>query len=126
MNVPDSASAEDKYLKYRTIHSVKADAETKYKKITFGVTYIYYSSIKNIDDVFLDPLFGEIILPGFPAYWEENNTGYSVFDGRLMYDISRKVTIAFIIKNIFNREYMGRPGDIYPPRNITLKLNVRF
>ena len=102
MNVPDSASAEDKYLKYRTIHSVKADAETKYKKITFGVTYIYYSSIKNIDDVFLDPLFGEIILPGFPAYWEENNTGYSVFDGRLMYDISRKVTIAFIIKNIFN------------------------
>lgn len=126
MNIPDSASTEDKYLKYRTIHSVKADAETKYKKITLGVTYIYYSSIKNIDDVFLDPLFGELILPGFPDYWTEHNTGYSVFDGRLMYDISRKVTIAFIVKNIFNKEYMGRPGDIYPPRNITLKLNLRF
>jgi outer membrane cobalamin receptor len=126
MNVPDSASVEDKYLKYRNIHSVKADAETKYKRITFGMTFLYSSRIKNIDAVFLDPLFGEMILPGFPAYWKENNTGYSVFDGRLMFDISRNLTIACIIKNIFNKEYMGRPGDIYPPRNITLKLNVRF
>jgi outer membrane cobalamin receptor len=126
MNVPDSAKVEDKYLKYRNIHSVKADAETKYKRITFGMTFIYNSKIKNIDAVFLDPLFGELILPGFPAYWKENNTGYSVFDGRLMFDISQQVSIACIVKNIFNNEYMGRPGDIYPPRNITLKLNVKL
>ena len=126
LNVPDSARVEDKYLKYRNIHSVKADAETKYKIVTLGLTYIYSSKIKNIDAVFLDPLFGELILPGFPVYWEDHNKGYSVLDGRLMFDITETVTLAFIVKNIFNKEYMGRPGDIYPPRNITLKLNVTF
>jgi iron complex outermembrane receptor protein len=126
LNIPDSASVEEKYLKYRNIHSVKADAEAKYKRITFGLTFIYSSKIKNIDAVFLDPLFGEIILPGFPEYWVENNKGYTVLDGRLMYDITKTVTLAFLVKNIFNKEYMGRPGDIYPPRNLTLKLKVSF
>lgn len=126
LNVSDSASVEDKYLKYRNIHSVKADAETKYKIVTLGLTYIYSSRIKNIDAVFLDPFFGELILPGFPTYWEEHNKGYTVLDGRLMFDITKTVTLAFIVKNIFNKEYMGRPGDIYPPRNVTLKLNVKF
>jgi outer membrane cobalamin receptor len=126
MNVPDSAMAENKFLKYRNIHSVKADAETKYKRITLGMTFLYSSEIKNIDAVFLDPFFGELILPGFPGYWEEHNTGYSVLDGRLMVDITKTITLAFIVKNILNKEYMGRPGDIYPPRNITLKLNVKF
>jgi outer membrane receptor protein involved in Fe transport len=79
-----------------------------------------------IDAVFLDPLFGELILPGFPAYWAEHNTGYSVLDGRFMVDIRKNLNIAFLVKNIFNREYMGRPGDIYPPRNLTLKLNISF
>jgi outer membrane cobalamin receptor len=126
LNIPDSARVEDKFLKYRNIHSIKADAETKYKIITLGLTFIYSSKIKNIDAVFLDPFFGEIILPGFPEYWEKHNTGYSVLDGRLMVDITKRVTLAFIAKNILNKEYMGRPGDIYPPRNITLKLNVNF
>ena len=126
LNIPDSASVEEKYLKYRNIHSVKADAETKYKMVTLGVTFIYASKIKNIDAVFLDPFFGELILPGFPEYWEKHNTGYAILDGRLMFDITKNMTIAFIVKNIFNKEYMGRPGDIYPPRNLTLKLNVSF
>jgi outer membrane cobalamin receptor len=126
LNKPNSASTKDKYLKYRNINSIKADAETKYKMITLGLTFIYASEIKNIDSVFLDPFFGEIILPGFPEYWEKHNTGYAVLDGRLMFDITKKMTIAFIIKNILNKEYMGRPGDIYPPRNLTLKLNVSF
>jgi outer membrane receptor protein involved in Fe transport len=126
LNIRDSVSVEDKYLKYRNMHSVKGDAESKYKRITLGLTFIYSSRIRNIDAVFLDPLFGEIILPGFPDYWAEHNKGYTVLDGRLMFDITKTVTIAFLVKNIFNKEYMGRPGDIYPPRNLTLKLNVRI
>jgi outer membrane cobalamin receptor len=126
LNIPDSANVKDKYLKYRNIHSVKADAETKYKRITFGLTFIYSSRIMNIDAVFLDPIFGELLLPGFPNYWAKYNKGYAILDGRLMYDITKTVTVAFLVKNIFNKEYMGRPGDIYPPRNLTLKLKVSF
>ena len=126
LNIPDSASIEEKYLKYRNIHSVKADAESKYKRFTLGLTFIYNSRIKRIDAVFLDSLFGELILPGFPGYWAKHNNGYAILDGRFMIDITKTVTIAFLAKNIFNKEYMGRPGDIYPPRNLTLKLNVSF
>jgi outer membrane cobalamin receptor len=126
LNLPDTARAEDKFLKYRNRHSVKADAEVKYKRFTIGFTFVYNSQVKNIDEVFLDPFFGELILPGFPAYWEKHNTGYSVFDSRFMFDISKHVSLALIMKNIFNKEYMARPGDIYPPRNMTLKLNCNF
>ncbi len=123
LNLPDTASAEDKFLKYRNRHSVKADAEMKYKRLMAGLTFIYNSRIENIDQVFLDPLFGELILPGFPGYWGKHNNGYSVFDSRILFDISKHISLALIMKNIFNREYMARPGDIYPPRNITLKLS---
>jgi len=126
LNLPDTTRAEDKFLKYRNRHSVKADAEMKYKRLTVGFTFIYNSRVENIDEVFLDPFFGELILPGFPGYWEEHNNGYSVFDSRVMFDISKHLSLALITKNIFNKEYMARPGDIYPPRNITLKLNLNF
>jgi len=126
LNLPDSARAEDKFLKYRNRHSAKADIEMKYKRLTAGFTFIYNSRIENIDAVFLDPLFGELILPGFPDYWLEHNNGYTVFDSRLMFDISKHISLGLIMKNIFNNEYMGRPGDIYPPRNITLKLSFNF
>ncbi|KPK82844.1 MAG: hypothetical protein AMS27_13855 [Bacteroides sp. SM23_62_1] len=126
LNLPDTARAEDKFLKYRNRHSVKADAEMKYKRFTIGGTFVYNSRVENIDAVFLDPLFGELILPGFPGYWGKYNSGYAVIDSRLMFDISKNISVALIMKNIFNKEYMARPGDIYPPRNITLKLNLNF
>jgi len=126
LNVPDSVNIEDRYLKYRNIHSVRADAESKYKRFGLGFTFVYNSKIKNIDAVFLDPLFGNIILPGFPEYWAMHNKGYAVLDGRLMIDITKNLNLAFLVKNIFNKEYMGRPGDIYPPRNLTLKLSASF
>lgn len=126
LNLPDTARVEDKFLKYRNRHSVKADAEVKYKLFTAGFTFIYNSRVENIDAVFLDPLFGELILPGFPGYWEKHNEGYTVFDSRIIFDITKHISLALITKNIFNKEYMSRPGDIYPPRNITLKVNFSF
>ena len=126
LNLPDTARAEDKFLKYRNRHSAKADAEMKYKRLTLGFTFIYNSRVENIDAVFLDPLFGELILPGFPDYWENHNKGYTIFDSRILYDITKHISLALITKNIFNKEYMARPGDIYPPRNVTLKLNINF
>lgn len=114
------------FLKYRYRHSVKGDIEFTYKKVSFGLTLIYHSFMENIDQVFLDPLAGSMILPGFADYWKENNKGYVVFDNRLSYQFNNHSKLAFITKNIFNKEYMARPGDIRPPRNITLQLSVNF
>ncbi|HEC44504.1 MAG TPA: TonB-dependent receptor [Bacteroides sp.] len=114
------------YLKYRYRHSLKADIELEYQRFTFGYTLISNSRMENIDEVFLDPLFGELILPGFPAYWNSNNKGYVVMNARLLYDITEIINLGLIAKNLLNKEYMGRPGDIRPPRNIAIQLSFNF
>ena len=114
------------YLKYRYRHSLKADLELAYQGFTFGFTLISNSRMENIDEVFLDPLFGELILPGFPAYWNSNNKGYVVMNARLLYNITEIINLGLIAKNLLNKEYMGRPGDIRPPRNIAIQLSFNF
>ena len=80
----------------------------------------------NVDEVFLDPLIGNILLPGFPDYWEENKPAYSLLDLRLGWNITEMIRITCILNNAFNVEYLGRPGDIGRPRNITLQLRLNF
>ena len=127
LNAPDTSAAENtKYLKYRYRHSLKSDAELKYKRFTLGCTFVYNSRMEEIDEVFTHPLFGNIILPGFPVYWEENNKAYAVLDARLLCNITTFLSAGLIVKNVFNKEYIGRPGDIRPPRNITLRLTADF
>ena len=113
-------------LKYRQRHSVKADAELQYRRFILGATMVFNSRMEKIDEVFLDNLFGNLILPGFPDYWDENNRAVFIADARCIFAITSSVKSGLVIKNIFNREYMGRPGDIQPPRNITLRLSLDF
>ena len=114
------------FLKYRYRHSAKTDAEMRYKRFTLGFTIIINSRMERIDEVFLDPLYGNLILPGFPDYWEEHNKGTFVLDARWSCQITYFLKAGLVMKNIFNREYMGRPGDIQPPRNVTLRFCFEF
>ncbi len=127
LNVEENGdSTENKYLKYRYKHSVKGDIELSPGKFTLGYTIIYNSRMENIDEVFLNPLIGEMILPGFPDYWAQNNNGYTIMNARILYDITTCMNAGLIIRNLTNKEYLGRPGDIRPPRNIALQLTFRF
>jgi outer membrane cobalamin receptor len=121
-----SNSLDNNILKYRYQHSVKVDFELRWKKLTTGYFFMYNSFMKNIDQVFTDPVMGNLILPGFPAYREQHQKGYIVFDHRISYQLIDHLKIAVITKNLFNKEYVGRPGDIRPPRNITLQLSANF
>lgn len=114
----------DKILKYRFYHSAKADIEISYKKISGGFNIIYRSFMINVDSIFIDPFWGNMFLPGYPDYRDTHDKGYILCDGRIAFQLTGKFKIAFIVKNIFNKEYIGRPGDIGPPRNITLKLSM--
>jgi iron complex outermembrane receptor protein len=116
----------NRYLKYRYRHSVKGDLELSPGRFTLGFTIIYNSRMENIDDVFLNPIFGELILPGFPDYWARNNNGYTLLNGRVLYDVTQFMNAGLVLQNLTNKEYMGRPGDIRPPRNITFQLTIRF
>jgi outer membrane cobalamin receptor len=122
----DIVEEEGHILKYRRRHLLKLDLEAGVWKIFAGANFQYNSRMINVDEVFLDPLIGNLLLPGFPDYWEEHNIAYSLLDLRLGWNITEMIRIACIFNNAFNVEYLGRPGDIGQPRNITLQLRLNF
>lgn len=111
-------------LKYRRRHLVKADLEAGVWKMFGGINLEYNSRMINVDEAFLDPFIGNLLLPGFPAYWDEHDTGYALLDFRLGWRITQMIRITAILRNAFNVEYLGRPGDIGAPRNITVQLRL--
>jgi iron complex outermembrane receptor protein len=114
-------------LKYRFKHLAKADIEVNYKKMSFGVSCRYNSFMKNIDLVFEEPIAGSTyILPGLKAYREKYNKGNLVFDVRLGYKFNEKMRLGLIANNLFNAEYTSRPGDIQPPRNFLMQLQMKL
>ena len=123
---PASNSNTDTYLKYRRKHSLKLESNTFYKKFQFNFLVYFKSKILNIDDVFLNEMTREQILPGFYDYWQDHNTGYLLIDEIIGYKISKIITASVAIKNALNTEYMGRPGDIQPHRNVSLRLSGEF
>jgi outer membrane cobalamin receptor len=120
------------FLKYRFNHMIKADVELAYKKIAFGVSMRYNSFMKNVDkafvqDIQISPFSPAIqIVPGLADYRKTHHSSDVVFDTRLSYQATKFLKAAFIVKNIFNREYMGRPADLQPPRSFTVQLGFQF
>ena len=117
---------EEYILKYRRRHLVKGDLEVEFWKIFTGVNFQYNSRMINVDEVFIDPFIGNLLQPGFPDYWIEHAAGYMLFDFRLGWNISPLFRVNAIMRNAFNVEYLGRPGDIGPPRNIILHAKITF
>ncbi len=129
LNYEDKGDADgsgSNILKYRFHHSVKADVELSYKKFSGGCNFSYRSFMINVDPIFVDPYMGNNILPGYPDYRKKNDRGYILCDGRISFQLAEKLKVSLIVKNILNKEYIGRPGDIGPPRNVTLKLSADF
>ncbi|MCS6955547.1 MAG: TonB-dependent receptor, partial [Candidatus Calescibacterium sp.] len=69
---------------------------------------------------------GIYILPGLKEYREKHNKGDWVLDGRIGYWATRYMRFSLIVNNLLNREYMGRPGDVQPPRNFAFSLNIKL
>jgi outer membrane cobalamin receptor len=114
------------FLKYRRKHSAKLSLTVAAGRIEIGSDLYLRSKTLNIDDVFLNPTTREEILPGFYDYWLENNTGYFLVDGNISYSLTNNLKLSVALKNATNTEYMGRPGDIQPHRNFSLRLSGRF
>ncbi len=121
--VDTSIPGENIYLKYRRKHSGNVSISTKWEKFDLGLNLYIRSKILNIDDVFLAPDSREILLPGFYDYWLADNKGYILTDTSLGYKINHKFSISLSVKNLTNTEYMGRPGDIQPQRNFSMRFS---
>ncbi|MBN2779180.1 MAG: TonB-dependent receptor [Bacteroidales bacterium] len=127
-------------LKYRNKHSIKGDINVETRRITFGVNVIWRSAMENVDRLFCDErdettvdpvtynsyfLFSSFILPGYWNYRIENaNRQYINFDVRFGFKFSEKMRTSLVIKNVFNREFVGRPGDMYAPRRFEIVLSA--
>ncbi|GAB4312239.1 MAG: hypothetical protein Kow00127_02710 [Bacteroidales bacterium] len=118
----DADTLENPVLKYRYRHTAKADAEIARGKWSAGLSLLYHSFMERIDEAFEVELFGQEIFPGLKQYRQDNNTGHLVTDLRAGYSAGYGISINLMINNLFNEEYMGRPGDIRPPRNIMLRV----
>jgi iron complex outermembrane receptor protein len=116
----------DIFLKYRRKHSGKLGLNAVYKRYDAGIYMYVRSKTLNIDDVFLNPLTREEILPGFYDYWLANNKGYFLADVSAGFNINGSLKLSLAVKNVTNTEYMGRPGDIQPHRNYSLRLSGSF
>jgi outer membrane receptor protein involved in Fe transport len=114
------------FLKFRRKHSGNINLFTSFKKYEIGLSVNARSKILNIDDVFLNPLTREDILPGFYNYWLQNNKGHIVFDATFGFQLNKHLRLSLAIKNLANKEYMGRPGDIMPHRNVSIRLSGRI
>ena len=117
---------ESHILKYRRRHQAKGDMEWVYRDFFTGIGVQYNSRMINVDQVFIDPLIGNLLQPGFPDYWQTHATGYTLVDFRLGWNISQHLRVVANMRNAFNIEYLGRPGDIGPPRNISFQLKLNF
>ncbi|MDP2423402.1 MAG: TonB-dependent receptor [Bacteroidales bacterium] len=129
-----TASTDKNILKYRFYHSAKASINVSYRKLSMGMHLDYHSYIINIDMAFEDSLrfpppsnlAYAVILPGMKEYRAKNNTGDIIFNWRIAWDPLPGTRLSFIINNLFNREYMTRPGDVQPPRVYALQLSMKI
>ncbi|MCD6564891.1 MAG: TonB-dependent receptor, partial [Bacteroidales bacterium] len=113
-------------LKYRFKHSFKTNLEFSRKKIKLGTTLIFRSKTERIDEIFIDPVVGNLLLPGFPEYWKDHQKAHWIVNARVGYKITRRGEFTIHGKNLLNKEYVIRPGDIGPPRNFSLQFSWDF
>ncbi|MBW6480393.1 MAG: TonB-dependent receptor [Bacteroidales bacterium] len=123
---PRTGKNTDTFLKYRRNHSAKLSLGTAFRKYRLGTDLFYRSKMQNIDEVFLDELTRETILPGFYDYWNSNNTGYFIMDLNMGWQFHQNYEISMVVKNFTNTEYMGRPGDIQPHRSFSIRVSGNF
>jgi iron complex outermembrane receptor protein len=80
----------------------------------------FYSNIENIDEPF------ERLIPGVKDYRAQQPWGTWIFDARLSWQISQKVRLTAMAKNVLNEEFMTRPADLQAPRSFQLSLGVKM
>lgn len=113
-------------LKYRFRHLAKVDIQATYKKFSAGFSTRYNSYMKNIDAVFENGVLGTELLVGLKKYRSQFHSGSLVFDARMSYEFKKSLRLNFIVNNLFNAEYVTRPGDIQAPRNFVMQLQFAF
>lgn len=118
--INSSSDTSDYILKYRYQHTAKADLQLNLWKWRTGFSVRYNSFMQNIDEAF------NLFISGVEDYRNENQEGNLVCDFRLGFQFTKKVRADILVNNVFNEEFLIRPGFLGPPRTYSLRLNYGF
>ena len=139
-NKDSSGTLRTNLLKYRNRQLFKNDIQVEVKKFFIGFSSRYNSFMENIDVRFVEPVIYEnlnpntpaynnpifYILPGLREYRQKNNKGLWMHDMRVGLQLSKELRFSVIVSNLFNQEYMSRPGFIEAPRNVVFQAQFKF
>ena len=118
-----SSNTSNNILKYRFQNIAKFDIEVKYRKVSVGGTWTYYSFMQNIDTVFY--ALQTLAAYGIAQYRDEHHTGTNAFDARIGLQTTKKFKIALVVNNLFNLSYSLRPLKIEAPRTFAVRISYR-
>ncbi len=108
-------------LRYRFRHTFKSDINLDSRWISIGTNIRYYSFIDRVDAVFAQ------FIPGIKEFRDSKNyKGDWIFDIRAFFHANEHISIGFIVKNLFNRNYQLRPAKPEAPRNFTAEVKFNF
>lgn len=113
------------WLKYRSRHLIRGDVEFERTRWSVGISYRYMSRQEAIDRAFEQGII-PVFVPGVKQAREANFNGDHVVDLRAAWKWTGKWKTTLMIANLFNEEYMSRPGDMRPPRTINLQLSFNY
>ena len=125
--ISTSVDPSDNILKYRFLHTVKADIEVYTKIISVGFTIKYFSRIVNLDKAIEDfekatESAGGTVQPvRYMDYFYNHNNGNTIVDVRISAELADRHKISLISNNILNRWYSLRPLKAEPMRTIMLQ-----
>ena len=127
-----SVNPDKNILKYRFLHTLKADIEFEYKNFAAGFSIKYLSKIENLDKAIADfenatGAAGGTVQPvKYMDYFYNHNNGNLIMDFRISYSFKEKHKIAFISNNITNRWYSLRPLKAEQMRTIMLQYSLKI
>jgi iron complex outermembrane receptor protein len=125
-----SVNPEGDILKYRFLHSLKADIEFDYKGFSPGIGLKYFSKIVNLDKAIEDfeiatKAAGGSIQPiEYMNYYYNYNNGNLILDLRLSYSFLEKHKVSVTANNLTNRWYSLRPLKAEAMRTIMFQYNL--
>jgi iron complex outermembrane receptor protein len=119
LNFVNTRNDTNNLMKYRFRHLIRADVQCSWKNLEFGLSYRYNSRMTNIDGAFTKGILSYFIT-GIQSALDQSGIAH-IFDARAAYRVNERWKINAQVTNLFNREYVGRPCDLRPPRSFQLQ-----
>jgi outer membrane receptor protein involved in Fe transport len=128
-----SVDSVERILKYRFLHTFKADIDFVFKdKLSIGFSLRYFSKIENLDKAIIDFEEATVNTGGslqailYNDYYTNKNNGNTIIDTRIGYQINEHHKVSLVVNNALNKTYSLRPLKIEPMRTVMLQYSLKF